>query len=261
MDNILFNRFAPVIKSLTAAELDGVPTVFEKLRIAADSKVEVSYAPFEHLNPDARLVIVGITPGKTQMLNALREARHQMDCGANTDAVLKAALQTAAFSGPMRKNLIDMLDHVGVPRWLGLSSSAELFGAAAHLVQWTSVLRNPVFHGGANYNGTPSMVRNEILRKQIVDGFGQDARQLKRAMFVPLGGKVAEGLQFLVSQGVIQERQILGQLPHPSHASAERVAYFLGRKKKALLSIKTDPDKLDLARTAMMSRMAGLITA
>ena len=103
---------------------------------------------------------------------------------------------------------------------------------------------------------------NDILRKQIVDGFGQDARQLKRAMFVPLGGKVTEGLQFLVSQGVIEERQILGQLPHPSHASAERVAALgIASERGRAVKLNLTGDKLDMARTAMMSRMAGLITA
>lgn len=260
MHHTLFNRFAPAIQGLTDVELRGDdPALFDKLRIDADDKVTVCYAPFEHLNPAARLVIVGITPGKSQMLNALREARNQMRRGATTEKVLHAALQTAAFSGPTRKNLIDLLDHVGVSRWLNLGSSAELFDTAADSVQWTSVLRNPVFHKGANYNGTPSMLRNPVLRKQLIGGFGQDARQLPNAVFVALGGKAAEALSFLADEGLIEERQILGQLPHPSNASAERVAYFLGRKAKERLSVKTDPNKLDIAREAMTATIATLI--
>ncbi|WP_303045736.1 hypothetical protein [Turicimonas muris] len=38
---------------------------------------------------------------------------------------------------------------------------------------------------------------------------------------------------------------MLPQIPHPSGANAERIAYFLGKKKKEDLSAKTNPDKID----------------
>jgi hypothetical protein len=50
--------FAPTIRALTSAELDGAPSLFDRLRIAADGDVEVCYAPFEHVNPSARVVLV-----------------------------------------------------------------------------------------------------------------------------------------------------------------------------------------------------------
>jgi hypothetical protein len=192
------------------------------------------------------------------MLNALREARRQLDRGTDPAAAAQAAKQVGAFSGAMRPNLVGLLDGIGLNRWLGLPSCDALFSGAAHLVQTTSALRNPVFVRGENYSGNPSMIRHPLLISMLRTGFGEDARRLPRAVFVPLGDKVAEALQFLAAEGCIARDRILDGLPHPSGANAERVAYFLGRKARDRLSAKTDPLKLDAARAALCARVAGL---
>ena len=184
-------KFAPIIRNLTAAELNGAASLNEKLRLSQDGPVEVCYAPFEYINANARIVIVGITPGRTQMLNALRECRRQFDAGADDLTALKAAKQTGAFSGAMRPNLVSLLDGIGLNGWLGVNSCSALFAEAADLVQTTSALRNPVFLGGENYNGTPNMVRHTLLKQQLIDGFGHDAKALHSAVFVPLVDKVS----------------------------------------------------------------------
>lgn len=253
-----FKQFSPIIRSLTADDLAGDPSLNEKLRIAQDGLVEVYYAPFEYINPKARIVIVGITPGRTQMLNALRECRRQLDAGADDQQVLKAAKQTGAFSGAMRPNLVALLNHVGLQHWLGISSCEALFGEASGLVQTTSVLRNPVFIEGENYSGTPNMINHSLLQQQLIDGFGQDAKGLPNAVFVPLGNTVALALNFLADRGLIAKERILDGLPHPSGANAERIAYFLGNKERSALSRKTSPDKLDQARARLMARVAEL---
>ena len=91
MDTKLFERFSLVIRSLSAAELAGAPSLNAKLRLVQDGNIEVCYAPFEYINPQARIVIVGITPGKTQMLNAIKEARRQIDLGADAASTQDAA--------------------------------------------------------------------------------------------------------------------------------------------------------------------------
>ena len=258
MEITQFKQFSSIIRSLTAADLAGDKSLNEKLRIAQDGLVEVCYAPFEYINQQARIVIVGITPGRTQMLNALRECRRQLDAGADDQQALKAAKQTGAFSGAMRPNLVALLNHVGLQHWLGLSSCEALFNEASSMVQTTSVLRNPVFVDGDNYNGTPNMITHPLLQKQLLDGFGQDAKALPEAVFIPLGDKVALALHFLADRGLIAKERILDGLPHPSGANAERIAYFLGNKERSALSRKTSPDKLDQARTGLMARVAEL---
>ncbi len=260
MDSQLFRRFAPTIQSLSASELKGAPTLNAKMLLAQDSDIQICYAPFEYINEQARVVIVGITPGNTQMVNAIQEARRQLDKGSDDRAALIAAKQTGAFSGAMRPNLVALLDAVGLQQWLRISSCEELLGegSAAHLVQTTSVLRNPVFVRGQNYNGTPNMARHPLLRRHLLDYFGQDVRSLPHAVFVPLGDKVSEALHFVADNGLLDRSRILDGLPHPSGANAERIAYFLGRKSRDTLSAKTDPNKLDKAREALLSQVASL---
>ena len=77
-------------------------------------------------------------------------------------------------------------------------------------------------------------------------------------MFVPLGDKVSEALHFLATQGVLARDRILDGLPHPSGANAERIAYFLGTKNRVALSVKTNPEKIDLARKDIMRRVLAL---
>jgi hypothetical protein len=253
-----FQHFAPVIRSLTSAELDGSSSLNAKLRIAQDGLLEVCYAPFEYINPKARIVIVGITPGRTQMLNALRELRRQLDAGVCEAAALRAAKLTGAFSGAMRPNLVALMDAIGLHGWLGIKSCADLFGISSELVQTASVLRNPVFLKGDNYNGTPSMIRHKLLQAQLVEGFGQDVKELPRAVYVPLGDKVTEALYFLADRGLLNRQQILDGLPHPSGANTERIAYFLGNKERSALSVKTNAAKLDQLKSAILEKVGRL---
>jgi hypothetical protein len=258
MDTKLFSRFAPVISSLSAAELEGSPSLNNKLRLAQDGNIEVCYVPFDCINPQARIVIVWITPGRTQMLNAIKEARRQMDNGADTERILIAAKLTGAFSGAMRPNLAGLLDCVGINDWLGIGSCNELFGSSAHFVQTASVLSNAVFVDGENYNGTPNMTKHPLLREQLLTHFGEIAKALPNAVFIPLGDKVAEALHFIAAHGLLERKQILDGLPHPSGANAERIAYFIGRKSRSALSSKTNADKLDKARDLMTRQVLAL---
>ena len=253
-----FTRFAPVIQSLSADELAGTALPNEKLRLAQSGAIEVFYGPFEYINPEARVVVVGITPGRTQMMNALREARRQLDSGADHLRTLIAAKRTAGFSGSMRPNLVALLDHIGVNRWLRIDSCDALFGKSADLLQTASVLPNPVFIKDENYNGTPNMIRHPFLREQLLKEFGLVAKQLRSALFIPLGDKVAEALHYAADQNLMDRACILDGLPHPSGANAERIAYFLGNKQRKDLSTKTNPEKLDQARQNLIERINAL---
>lgn len=253
-----FQHFAPIIRSLSSAELDGAPSLNAKLRIAQDGPLEVCYAPFEYINPKARLVIMGITPGRTQMLNALRELRRQLDAGAEPAQALHAAKLTGAFSGAMRLNLVALMDAIGLHGWLGIKSCSELFGVSSELVQTASVLRNPVFLSGKNYNGAPSMTRHKLLQSQLLEGFGPYAKVLPRAYYVPLGDEAARALGFLADRGMLGHGQILAGLPHPSGLNGERIAYFLGTKARSALSAKTNADKLDQQKAALLQKIGQL---
>jgi hypothetical protein len=83
-------------------------------------------------------------------------------------------------------------------------------------------------------------------------------RQLPDALYVPLGPKVSEALEWAAPRAGIQEAQVLSGLPHPSGASGERIAYFLGRKPKERLSVKTNAARLDAARDGLEAKIKKL---
>jgi len=253
-----FTQFAPAIQTLDLDRISQPSDIPASFRLGQNGPLTSHYIPFDHVNPSARLVLVGITPGFTQWKNAMREAQRQLRAGASVDVAHRAAKQTGAFSGAMRPNLIGLLDHIGLHQWLGLTSCDALFGSANQLVQTTSILRHPIFVDGQNYNGSPSMVRSPFLCAQIEAHFAEETRALNKAVFVPLGPKVSEGLDWLVQRGLIPSDQILHGLPHPSGANAERISYFLGRKDRSMLSAKTDPTRLDAINRDLKERVARL---
>jgi hypothetical protein len=253
------DHFLPILKKLSEAALSQEIAAPRDLRLASQQHngkhVEIAYAPFDYINRVARIVIVGITPGRQQMSNALIECRKQLVTGASQEEALAAAKVHASFSGPMRANLIAMLDDIGVARLLGLSSTVHLWGNASELAHFTSALRYLVFHVVKNYSGSPTMLRTPLLRDQLNNWLAEEMRQLPDALFVPLGPKVGEVLAYLAPTVGIPEDQVLTGLPHPSGASAERVAYFLGRKSREILSAKTNAAHLDTARASLIAKV------
>jgi hypothetical protein len=252
MDLSLFARFKRTISSAPIAGLD------ERLLLDRDGDLAIYYAPFEHSHESARVVIVGITPGKTQMLAALSEARRLLATGEEDVEILRAIKRTASFSGQMRPNLVAMLNRIGVQSWLGMASCSELFSEKANLVQNTSILRFPVFVAGENYNGKPLATRHPLLRRYLMEHFGEQCKALKNAVFVPLGDRVVEAMGYMCAEGILDRNRVLSGLPHPSTQNSERINYFLGRKRKEDLSVKTDPKKLDAAKQALEERVAAL---
>jgi hypothetical protein len=259
--------FADFRQQVLAADLDAIaspaqiPPEWLLARAGARGSGELSahYIPFDYLNRAGRVVLVGISPGFVQWKNAVREAQRMLRAGAPDLETLRAAKYTGAFSGAIRPNLVALLDHVGLQRWLGIASCASLFGPDAHLMHVTGVLRQPVFVDGRNYNGaSPNMLTTPLLQQQILEYFAPEAAALTEAVFVPMGPKVALALHWLAGRGVIDKRRILHGLPHPSGANAERVAYFLGRKDKAALSNRTNGDQIDADRTLLLARMEAL---
>jgi hypothetical protein len=252
MNETLFNRFSTAIKGFSGAP-DG-----SGLLLGTEGDISVYYAPFDLINSKARVVLVGITPGRTQAVNALLEAQRQLKLGSTPEVAIQMAKNTGSFSGGMRTNLVSMLDHIGLHQWLAIGSCSELFGSASHLLQSTSVLQFPVFVKGENYNGTPDPTANPLLRQMLIEHFAPVVKALPDAAFVPLGPVPTKVMQWLLEKGHVSKVQLIQGLPHPSGANAERIQYFLGKKDASLLSAKTDPVKLDSARRSLRAAVAAL---
>jgi len=248
----MFIRFASAIRSF-----NGAPDVPE-LQLVKEGDIGAYYAPFDLINSKARVVLVGITPGRTQAVNALLEAQKQLKLGATPAVAMQKAKNTGSFSGGMRTNLTSMLDHIGLQKWLEIGSCDALFGNASHLLQSTSVLQFPVFVKGENYNGTPDPTSHPLLRQMLIEHFVPVLKALPNAAFVPLGPVPTKAMQWLLEKGYVSKVQMIQGLPHPSGANAERIQYFLGKKDISLLSVKTDPNKLDAARLGLRAAVAAL---
>ncbi|MCF7971156.1 MAG: hypothetical protein K9L22_08350 [Methylococcaceae bacterium] len=225
-----FEQFAPVLQSDTAP-IVGDP----RLLMDSEEGVSIYYAPFEYNNPSAKIVLVGITPGPTQMVNANNEARRSLLNGFDYDAAKKNAKETGGFSGePMRSNLIKQLNHWGVHKWLNLNDSSELFSTARHLLQTTSLLRYPVFVDEKGYNGKPNMMNSLILKQYLFDHFVNDVSSLENAIFFPLGSAVTKVIDALVKQGSIDENKVATGLFHPSGQNTYRVEYSIGDRSQSI---------------------------
>lgn len=226
--------------SLIATDAAEAHLASPALNIAEEGELRIKYAPFDHVTPNARLVIVGITPGAAQAAAALKASRAAIAAGTSVPGALARAKSHASFSGPMRANLVAMLDAIGVAEYFGLSTSEQLFEAGSKQVHFTSALRYPVFRQGKNYNGTPNMLKTPVLRQMIDTYLAEEARQLPEALWLPLGPKAGEALQHLVQRGLLKGDRVLAGMPHPSGANAERVAVFLGRKSPQAASRQTN---------------------
>lgn len=252
--NSEFDRFADAIAALPAHFSSSVPLP-ECLKMAEDRHLSMYYAPFDHVQHTARIVVVGITPGRQQALEAIGVARRLIHDGADTISILSKAKATASFAGPMRQNLISLLDSVGLPHRLGIRSSAELWGPRNDLVHFTSALRYPVFEENKNFGGS-GLVRSRFLLGQVDSWFASEVQELSGALFLPLGAASLSACGYLLGKGIMREEQVLRGLPHPSGANAERIAYFLGRKPKDLLSAKTCAASIDTGRDLALQRVA-----
>ena len=69
-----FRRFADAIRDLPA-QIDRSTLLSERFRLHSDQRLSIYYAPVDYVNTRARLAIVGVTPGWTQMEVAYRTAR------------------------------------------------------------------------------------------------------------------------------------------------------------------------------------------
>lgn len=209
-------------------------------------KERIYYAPFDYVNPKARLFIVGITPGEVQMNNMLVEASRLIHQGLSDEEVLKRCKAVGSFSGPMRKNLIELMDEAGIAEFLDISTTAQLFSDKQDVVNLTSCIRYPTFavKGGKETNFNAEIKQGTQLFDFEAPLTLEELNKAPNAVLLPLGPKVQHYLEKVV-KGTKFENRLLPELPHPSGANAERIAYFLGRKSKETLSSRTNSEKLD----------------
>lgn len=189
----------------------------------SDEKIVFEPTGFDYVNKEAEVVIVGITPGNSQ----LKDSREGME--------LREIKRKNAFAGSMRPNLVKMLDYVGVNCLLGIETCKTLWEEDFDKVEMTSLLKEATYI--VRKNGKKDMfkevnliAKSEKLTKMLESGFVKDCGSYNKAkLFIACGPKVYDKLQELKAEGIINA-PVIG-IAHPSGANLGRISCYLGTKE------------------------------
>jgi hypothetical protein len=227
----MFEQFAEVIDDLPIGRLAREELLDPRFEIYHDGRVSMYYAPFDFVNETARLVLVGVTPGPTQMRQSFETARDGLRAGHAAEQIWRDVKRQASFKG-MRARLARWMDEIGLDAQLQLRSCAELFEPSGLAdLHTTSVIRYPAFRQRrdgmlVNYDGRhPSPLDHPMLSAIIAGALVPELNRLADAIVLPIGKANAVIEQLCVQGAIARDRCVLG-LPHPSPASPFRERYF-----------------------------------
>ena len=203
-----------------------------------------------YFNEKAKLVIIGMSPGRNQTLSK----KYDFDNGSYYNNKL------FAFSGEMRKRLVDMLDAIGLDKFLfgEEKSCASLWDDHFDLVNHVSVLPQPVLETNEivdnplSLNNTNELVKlkkakfisginykliqnNNVLSEDFKIFRDNFDRYNKDTIFIALGPSVEDVLKSLNLNG----KRIIA-IPHPSGNNKDRV-------NKAFLNKDSDISGFDFS--------------
>ena len=113
LHSALLERFLPALRRLSGP-VQLTNELVEAFTIEEAGAIRVVWAPFGYVQEHARVVLVGITPGRYQAELALSAFVNALAEGLGLDDAVRRVKATASFSGPLRANLVAMLDHIGL---------------------------------------------------------------------------------------------------------------------------------------------------
>ena len=202
-----------------------------KFLINAENNIKIYYAPFDYVNPKAKLMIVGITPGFQQMLKSFEVI--------NEGKSLKEVKDLSSFKGSMRTTLVKYLDELKVNKTLKIKSCESLFNKDNKYLHTTSLVKYPVFDKGKNYAGA-NILKKKILLNFIQKNFLQELKTLKKCIIIPLGNTVSSTIEYLNKKYDLKLRCFLKGFPHPSGANARKNIQFKEHKSTMMSLIKSN---------------------
>ncbi|WLD93851.1 hypothetical protein [Alkalihalobacillus sp. AL-G] len=208
--------------------------------IEEEGDIEIYFAAHnEYVNLDARILIVGITPGWFQMERSIRLAKQLTQTQTPYDDLIKEVKRECRFAGSLRTNLLEMLDWLGLAEFFGIDCAADLFGEKDELLHTVSLVKYPVFVKGKNYTGhTPRITGSKLLMRYVDHTYETDIKPLDAPLIIPLGKAVEAALRVFIEKGWIQENQCLFGFPHPSGANGHRVKQFFQHKDELQRKIR-----------------------
>ena len=189
----------------------------------SDERIIFEKTEFDYVNSGASVVLVGITPGNSQLQ------------GEREGLSSKEIKRRNAFAGKMRNPLIKMLDYIGVNSILSIASCKSLWEDDFSKVEMTSLLKDATIEITKDgkkemFKNVSKIGRSPKLQKMLNDGFVTDCMSYSNAkLFVACGPGVYDMLLLLKKEGIISA-PVVG-IAHPSGANAGRISCYLGEKE------------------------------
>ena len=221
------SKYLKKIKSLKKISKSNL--ISSKFLIAKKDNIKIYYAPFDYINPKAKIMIVGITPGFQQMLQSFQVI--------NDGKSLKEVKDLSSFKGSMRTTLVKYLDELNVNKTLKIKSCESLFNKDSKNLHTTSLVKYPVFDKGKNYSGA-NILKKKMLLDFIEKNFLKELKTLKKSIIVPLGNTVSSTIEYLNNKYNLKLKCFLEGFPHPSGANARKNIQFKENKRNMKLLLR-----------------------
>ena len=200
-----------------------------------------------YVNTYAKVVIVGVTPGKNQV------------GGKDEGLTPHDTKKKYAFNGKqMRSNLVAMLDLIGVNKVLEIQSCESIWDNDFKLVEMTYLLKRGTFEikdGKLEmFNKADRILGNPQLKEELNNGFVQDcALYLDAKLFVACGFGVYKVLHEFKRCAIIKV-PIVG-IAHPSGLNGNWVNCYLKKKQADSETLK----RCEKMRNDAISQIESLI--
>ena len=236
----LIEEIAPHLAKMSDATIDQAIETGEILKDTKfHGKIDLPfaqfYAPFDWINENADIVLIGITPGRRQAKAALKTLRAALSAGKTPLEAAELAKQAASFDGEMRVIAKELMDRFQLQKVFRLGSCSDLFEQARHRAHYTSLLRYPVLHwqtkrnksgasktGWFDFSGGDDVFTESLLVQSREKDFEREIAHFKNAWLVPFGPTPAKALERLAAQGVLDRDRILPGINHPSGTQRNR---------------------------------------
>jgi len=203
------------IKKLNKIDKDSV--ISKNFLLSKEGNIEIYYAPFDYINPQAKIVIIGITPGLQQMIQSFQAIKDGKS--------LREVKDLSSFKGGMRNTLVKFLDELKINKILKIQSCESLFNLNNQYLHSTSLVKYPVFDKGKNYSGV-NILKKKILLDFIEDNFLKELEVFQGSIIVPLGNSVSSTIDYLNTKNQLKLKYFLKGFPHPSGLNARKNIQF-----------------------------------
>ncbi len=214
--------------------------IIPEFLVEAEKEIGLYYCTHnEYVNPKAKVFIVGITPGFTQMSKSISTARACIEENKSLEEIVYLCKKEGRLAGTLRKNVMDMLEALELPKGLGTQNAKALFDEREDLLHTTSMIPFAAFVKGKNYTGhSPQLLKNDFLMSYVEAHFYPQIELMQDALIIPLGRCVEEVIKCLIAEGKVDENKCLLGFPHPSGANVNRKKQFEEEKEKLLIKVE-----------------------